>query len=143
MLYQHVARPNETWDLDPAPSEIRSQFSSIRTNVSIDICEHFPRQLAEIADMLIRSMHHDVGIHSDGRIIALTGKRPVKLDPASSLRVTILILVMLPVACWDYPVFASLCYDAAASLRGQPTYLGLHHDPFRLVIHRERFRSDN
>ena len=80
MLYQHGgASQFETWDLKPdAPSEIRSQFSSIRTNVpGIDICEHFPRQ-AEIADKfaLIRSMHHDVGIHSDGGIIALTGKRP-------------------------------------------------------------------
>ena len=60
MLYQHGgASQFETWDLKPdAPSEIRSQFSSIRTNVpGIDICEHFPRQ-AEIADKfaLIRSM---------------------------------------------------------------------------------------
>ncbi|MBT4014207.1 MAG: DUF1501 domain-containing protein, partial [Planctomycetaceae bacterium] len=80
MLYQHGGASHfETWDLKPnAPSEMRSQFSSIATNIAgIDICEHFPLQ-AKIADKfaLIRSMHHDVDIHSDGGIIALTGKRP-------------------------------------------------------------------
>ena len=87
MLYQHGgASQFETWDIKPdAPSEIRSQFSAIGTNVpGMDICEHFPLQ-AKIADKfsLIRSLHHDVGIHSDGGIVALTGKRPTKLDPTS------------------------------------------------------------
>ena len=87
MLYQHGgASQFETWDMKPdAASEIRSQFGSINTNVEgIKICEHFPLQ-ARIADKfaLIRSLNHDVGIHSDGGIVALTGKRPSKLDPSS------------------------------------------------------------
>ena len=129
MLYQHGgASQFETWDLKPdAPSEIRSQFSSIRTNVpGIDICEHFPRQ-AEIADKfaLIRSMHHDVGIHSDGGIIALTGKRPVKLDQHPSLRVTILIFGHVASRMLGLSRgFASLCYDAAASLHDSTDVFG-------------------
>ena len=54
MLYQHGgASQFETWDIKPeAPSEIRSQFSAIGTNVpGMDICEHFPLQ-AKIADKL-------------------------------------------------------------------------------------------
>lgn len=137
MLYQHGgASQFETWDLKPdAPSEIRSQFSSIRTNVpGIDICEHFPRQ-AEIADKfaLIRSLHHDVGIHSDGGIIALTGKRPVKLDPTSQSKS-------------DHPDFGHVASRMLGLSRGlppyvtmpqhpymtQPTYLGLHHESFQI-----------
>ena len=76
----------ETYDLKPdAPSDYRSLFNPISTNVpGMDLCELFPRQ-AKIADKfsLVRSLHHDVGIHSDGGIIVLTGKRPSKLDPTS------------------------------------------------------------
>ena len=77
----------DMWDLKPdAPAEYRGEFNPIQTNVpGMDICEHFPLQ-AKIADKfsLVRSLHHDVGIHSDGGIVALTGKRPSKLDPTYS-----------------------------------------------------------
>lgn len=87
MLYLHGGPSQlETYDLKPdAPSSYRGVFGSIPTNVpGIDLCELFPLQ-AQIADRfsLIRSLHHDVGIHSDGGIIVLTGKRPTKLDPTS------------------------------------------------------------
>lgn len=76
----------ETYDLKPdAPTETRSVFKPISTNVpGISICELFPRQ-AKLADRftLIRSLHHQVGIHSDGGITVLTGKVPRKLDPTS------------------------------------------------------------
>lgn len=135
MLYQHGgASQFETWDLKPdAPTEIRSQFSSIPTVVpGIDICEHFPLQ-AKVADKftLIRSLHHDVGIHSDGGIIALTGKRPAKLDPSSQSKS-------------DHPDFGHIASKVLGFSRGlppyvalpqhpymtRPTYLGLHHDSF-------------
>ncbi len=135
MLYQHGgASQLETYDLKPAaPTAYRSVFSPIATNVpGMNICEHFPLQ-AKLADKfsLVRSLHHDVGIHSDGGIIVLTGKRPKKLDPTSQSKS-------------EHPDFGSV----ASKLRGmrramppyiaipqkpymtRPTYLGLHHNAF-------------
>ena len=135
MLYQHGgASQFETWDMKPdAPTEIRSQFGRINTVVpGMEICEHFPLQ-AKIADKfsLIRSLNHDVGIHSDGGIIALTGKRPAKLDPSSQSKS-------------EHPDFGHVTSKMLGFARGlppyvampqhpymtQPTYLGLHHDSF-------------
>lgn len=136
MLYLHGgASQLETYDLKmAAPVEYRSVFRPIPTNVSgLDICEMFPQQ-AKIADKfsLVRSLNHDVGIHSDGGIIVLTGKRPTVLDPASLSKS-------------EHPDFGSV----ASKLRGvnaeatlpyvaipqapymtRPTYLGLHHAAF-------------
>ncbi|HEY0983025.1 DUF1501 domain-containing protein [Schlesneria sp.] len=138
MLYLHGGPSQlETYDLKPeAPSTYRSLFGSIPTNVpGIDICEHFPLQ-AKIADKfsLIRSLHHDIGIHSDGGIIVLTGKRPSRLDPTSQSKS-------------EHPDFGSI----ASKVRGmthnslppyvtlpmkpymtRPTYLGVHHGPFEV-----------
>src|SRR5262245_24299085 len=79
----------ETYDLKPeAPIEYRSVFRTIATNVpGLEICEHLPRQ-AKLADKfsLIRSLNHDVNIHSDGGIVVMTGKRPAVLDPTSQSR---------------------------------------------------------
>src|SRR5436309_1218149 len=88
LLYLHGGPSQlETYDLKPeAPSAYRSVFRPIRTNVpGIEICELFPLQ-AKIADKfaLVRSLHHDVDIHSDGGIVVLTGKRPTVLDPTSN-----------------------------------------------------------
>lgn len=138
MLYQHGgASQLETYDLKPnAPTEYRSQFQPIATNVAgLEICEHFPLQ-AKIADKfsLVRSLHHDVNIHSDGGIVVLTGKRPEQLDPTSQSRS-------------KHPDFGSI----ASRARGlganivppyvaiprkpymtQPAYLGLHHAAFEI-----------
>ena len=133
MLYQHGgASQLETYDLKcDAPTEYRSQFRSIPTNVrGIDICELFPLQ-ARLADRfsLVRSLHHDVNIHSDGGIVVLTGKRPQQLDPTSQSKS-------------EHPDFGSV----ASRCRGlgpqvmppyvaipqkpymtRPTYLGVQH----------------
>jgi len=138
LLYLHGGPSQlETYDLKPdAPSSYRSVFDPIATNVpGMEICELFPRQ-AKIADKisLVRSLHHDVNIHSDGGITVLTGKRPTKLDPASQSKS-------------EHPDFGSV----ASKLRGmgpdaippyiaiprkpymtRPTYLGLHHGAFEL-----------
>jgi hypothetical protein len=87
LLYLHGGPSHlETYDLKPdAPTEYRSIFRPIPTNVSgIDLCELLPLQ-ARLADKfaLVRSLNHDVGIHSDGGIVVLTGKRPAVLDPTS------------------------------------------------------------
>jgi hypothetical protein len=87
LLYLHGGPSQlETYDLKPnAPVEYRSVFRPIPTNVpGMDICELFPLQ-SKLADKfsIVRSLQHDVGIHSDGGIIVLTGKRPTVLDPTS------------------------------------------------------------
>lgn len=136
LLYLHGGPSQlETYDLKPnAPVEYRSIYAPIATNIpGIDICEKFPLQ-AQIADKfsLIRSMHHTVGIHSDGGIITLTGKIPSKLDPTSQSKS-------------EHPDFGMI----AAKMRGshhsalpqyvaipnslymtRPTYLGDHYAAF-------------
>lgn len=138
MLYLHGGPSQlETYDLKPnAPSEYRSIFQPISTNVpGMDICELFPLQ-AKIADKfsIVRSLNHDVNIHSDGGIIVLTGKRPTKLDPASQSKS-------------EHPEFGAI----ASKFRGlgqsgippyialpnrpymvRPNYLGNHHSPLEL-----------
>lgn len=124
----------ETYDLKPtAPIEFRSVFRPIPTNVpGIEICELFPLQ-AKLADKfaLVRSLNHEVGIHSDGGIVVLTGKRPTQLDPLSQSKS-------------EHPDFGSV----VSKLRGmsggappyvaipntlsmvRPTYLGAQHAAF-------------
>lgn len=125
----------ETYDLKPdAPSDYRSVFQPISTNVpGMDICELFPRQ-AKIADKfsLVRSLHHDIGIHSDGGIIVLTGKRPSKLDPSSQSKsehpdfgsITSHVRGLSQAGTPPYVSIPSKFYMV------KPTYLGMHHGPF-------------
>lgn len=138
LLYLHGGPSQlETYDLKPdAPSSYRSLYPPIPTIVpGMQICDRFPLQ-ATVADRfsLVRSLHHDVGIHSDGGIIVLTGKRPTKLDPTSQSKS-------------EHPDFGSVC----SKVRGvhpdalppyvaipqrlymtRPSYLGLHHAGFQL-----------
>ena len=138
LLYLHGGPSHlETYDLKTAaPTEYRSIFRPVPTNVpGIDVCELFPLQ-AKLADKfaLVRSLHHDVNIHSDGGIVVLTGKRPAVLDPASQSKS-------------EHPDFGSV----ASKLRGvgpdaippyvavprqtymtRPAYLGPHHAAFEL-----------
>lgn len=138
MLYLHGGPSQlETYDLKPeAPSTYRSVFGSIPTNVpGMDICELFPLQ-AKIADRfsLVRSLHHDVGIHSDGGIIVLTGKRPSKLDPTSQSKsehpdfgmVASSLRTGRSRAIPQYVTIPSKPYMTL------PTYLGVHHGSFEL-----------
>ncbi len=136
LLYLHGGPSQlETYDLKPkAPVEYRSIYAPIPTNVpGMEICELFPLQ-AKVADKfsLVRSLHHEVGIHSDGGIVVLTGKVPTILDPTSRSKS-------------EHPDFGSV----ASKVRGlstngippyvampgqpymtRPTYLGLHHAAF-------------
>ena len=125
----------ETYDLKPhAPVETRSVFDAIPTVVpGMDICEHFPLQ-AKIADKfsLVRSLNHDVGIHSDGRIIVCTGKRPAQLDPTSSSKsehpdfgsITSQVRGIHPSRMPQYISSPSHFYFT------RPTYLGVAQKPF-------------
>ena len=102
----------------------------------MDICELFPRQ-AKIADKfsLVRSLNHDVGIHSDGGIVVLTGKRPTKLDPTSQSKsehpdfgsVTSRVRGMGRHAIPPYVAIPRQPYMT------RPAYLGLHHKAFEVA----------
>ncbi|QDU81326.1 hypothetical protein Pla110_30670 [Polystyrenella longa] len=135
-LFQHGgASQLETYDLKPdAPLDYRSCFSPISTNVpGMDLCEHLPLH-AKIADKfsLVRSMHHDVDIHSDGGITVLTGKRPEKLDPTSQSKS-------------EHPCLGAVASHVLGTNESfmppyvsipnkiymvRPAYLGVKHSPF-------------
>jgi hypothetical protein len=69
----------DTFDPKPgAPSEIRSQFSAIKTTVTgLHICEHLPRTAETMRDIaLVRSLTHELGNHDTGTRFLLTGHRP-------------------------------------------------------------------
>jgi hypothetical protein len=133
LLYLHGGPSHlETYDLKPgAPTEYRSIFRPIPTNVpGMDVCELFPLQ-ARLADKfaLVRSLHHDVNVHSDGGIVVLTGKRPTILDPSSQSKS-------------EHPDFGSVASKVRAFGKSEippyiaiprqtymtrPAYLGLSH----------------
>jgi uncharacterized protein (DUF1501 family) len=136
LLFMHGGPSQlETYDLKPdAPSKYRSCFAPISTNVpGMDICEHFPKQ-AKIADKfsLVRSLNHDVSIHSDGGITVLTGKRPVVLDPTSQSKskhpclgsVASKVLGSRDSSMPPYVSIPSRIYMI------RPAYLGVKHNPF-------------
>ncbi|MEZ6047679.1 MAG: DUF1501 domain-containing protein [Planctomycetaceae bacterium] len=135
-LFQHGgASQLETYDLKPdAPSTYRSCFSPISTKVpGMDLCEHLPLH-AEIADKfsLVRSLHHDVNIHSDGGITVMTGKRPEVLDPTSSSKsnhpcLGAVASHMLGTNENFMPPYVSIP-DRIYMIR--PAYLGVKHSPF-------------
>ena len=136
MLYQHGgASQLETYDLKPgAPTSFRSVFNPIPTNVpGLDICELFPLQ-AQMADRfsLVRSLHHDVGIHSDGGIVALTGKRPTVLDPTSGSKSEHPDFgsVTCAVNGFSEKVMPPYVAIPRAPYMTRPTYLGLHRSAF-------------
>lgn len=90
LLYLYGAPSQlETFDLKPeAPTDVRSQFKPIATNVTgVQICEHLPRT-ARLMDRvaLVRSLSHPYNIHSAA--YALTGipksDIPLELNPRDS-----------------------------------------------------------
>ena len=137
----------ETYDLKPdAPIEYRSVFAPIPTNVpGLDLCELFPLQ-AKIADKfsLVRSLNHDVNIHSDGGIVILTGKRPTQLDPTSRSKSEHPDFgsVASRVRGWDARGIPPYVAIPQKPYMTQPTYLGLHHAAFEVADpSSNRFRS--
>lgn len=122
LLYLHGGPSQlETYDLKPhAPREYRSIFKPIRTTVpGMHICELFPRQAALAEKFsLVRSLHHDVGIHSDGGIVVLTGKRPRQLDPTSQ-------------SVSEHPDFGSIAGQCRANRQaGMPPYVAIPRKPY-------------
>jgi len=136
LLYLHGGPSQlETYDLKPeAPSEYRSVFAPIKTNVpGMDICELFPLQAAQAHRFsLVRSLHHTVDIHSDGGILVLTGKRPTVLDPTSQSKSEHPDLGSITSAVRGRGSQPLPHYVAVPSppYMTRPTYLGLEHAAF-------------
>lgn len=67
----------DTFDLKPeAPAKIRGEFKPIATSMSgLQICEQLPllaRQIDKCS--LIRSVRHDINVHTQSALIMLTGE---------------------------------------------------------------------
>jgi len=138
----------DMWDLKPdAPSEIRGEYSPIRTTVpGMEICELFPK-LASMAERfaLIRSISDSDGDHAAFQ--CMTGRKRGQQGPpggwpamgawASKLKGNVNPSV---------PAHVSLMYKTGHSQWGDPAdggFLGLAHSPFRLVGGRESMKADN
>ncbi|MCC7418956.1 MAG: DUF1501 domain-containing protein [Planctomycetaceae bacterium] len=136
LLYMHGGPSQlETYDLKPdAPSGYRSIYRPIPTVVpGMDVCEHLPLH-AKLADKfsLVRSLNHDVGIHSDGGIVVLTGKRPSKLDPTSQSKsehpdIGHIVSRVRGLNADAIPPYVAIPQKPYMTL---PTYLGSHHAAF-------------
>src|SRR5690606_8203245 len=139
----------DMWELKPdAPAEIRGEFKPIKTNVSgIEICELFPR-LAKMMDkvVLISSLSDSDGDHSAYQ--CMTGRKKGPQDPpggwpalggwVSKLKGQVTEAI---------PAHVSLMYKTGHSpwgYTGGGGFLGMAHDPFRLVGGRDNLnKADN
>jgi hypothetical protein len=138
----------DMWDLKPdAPAEIRGEFRPIRTNVpGIDICEHFP-QLARMMDkfIVIRSLSGSAGDHDAYQ--CMTGRRrdPQKAGYWPSMGAWV-SKIQGPVHD-AMPPHLTLMYRTGEQRWGYPGeggFLGVAHDPFRLVGGKgQKMKSDN
>jgi len=138
----------DMWDLKPdAPSEIRGEYSPIKTNVpGMEICELFPK-LASMADRfaIIRSISDSDGDHAAWQ--CMTGRKRNQQPPpggwpamgawASKLKGNVNPSV---------PAHVSLMYKTGEPRWGDPGsggFLGMGHAPFRLVGGKESMKADN
>jgi hypothetical protein len=138
----------DMWDLKPdAPSEIRGEYSPIKTTVpGMEICELFPK-LANMAERfaIIRSISDSDGDHAAFQ--CMTGRRRSEQPPpggwpamgawASKLKGNVTPAV---------PPHVSLMYKTGERRWGDPGdggFLGMGHAPFRLVGGRGEMKSDS
>jgi hypothetical protein len=127
ILIFHYGGPShiDTFDMKPnAPAEIRSQFSSIATNVpGLRICEHLPhtaRVMNHVA--IVRSMHHPMTNHNAAAFTALCGRNPLKGD-----------LELLGNDRNDPPCYGSILSASLPERRGLPKFVALPHVMYNVV----------
>lgn len=127
----------DMWDLKvDAPSEIRGEFSPIRTNVpGIEICELCPR-IARMADkfVFVRSL-----VDCDGRHDAyqcMTGRRNTPQTERFWPMMGSWVSRFQGAVNQDIPPNLSLMYQTGESHWGNPYtggFLGMGHNPFNMV----------
>ena len=131
----------DMWDMKPnAPAEIRGEFTPIATSApGIQICEHLPmvsKQMHHLA--LIRSVTHDVMVHSAATYYMLTGRHPnikgrliIKEEPENFPPFGSVVAARRPIT--DLPEFVHLpdiMWDAGHDLPGQRAgFLGSGYNP--------------
>lgn len=131
----------DMWDMKPsAPAEIRGAFAPISTRVpGLQICEHLPlvaQQMQHLA--LVRSVTHDVMVHSAATYYMLTGRHPstngsliIKEQPGNFPPVGSVLAQRRPLT--DLPEFVHLpdiMWDAGHDLPGQRAgFLSSNYDP--------------
>lgn len=138
----------DMWDLKPdAPTEIRGEFSPIRTNVpGMEICELFPR-LARNADKfaIIRSLADSDGAHDCYQ--CMTGHRKSERGPAGGWPTAGAWVSRLSKETEPgIPPNLALMYQTGNRTWGDPYksgFLGPQHNPFNLVGRKAREKSDN
>ncbi|MAV34899.1 MAG: hypothetical protein CMJ59_05525 [Planctomycetaceae bacterium] len=131
----------DMWDMKPsAPAEVRGAFSPISTSTpDIQICEHLPmvsKQMHHLA--LIRSVTHDVMVHSAATYYMLTGRHPkpkgaliIKDEPENFPPFGSVLSARRPLE--DLPEFVhipDIMWDAGHDLPGQRAgFLGSGFNP--------------
>jgi hypothetical protein len=135
----------DMWDLKPdAPKEIRGDFRPIQTKVSgIEICELFPR-IAAMMDKftIIRSLADSDGDHSAYQ--CMTGRKKSPQDPPGGWpAMGGWVSKVMGNVNEAVPAHLSLMYKTGERRWGDPGtggFLGMAHDPFRLVGGRDSMK---
>ena len=131
----------DMWDMKPdAPREVRGELKPIATSApGIEICDHMPlisKQMHHLA--LVRSVHHDVLLHSAATYYMLTGRHPsprgeliIKDQPNNFPPYGAVLSKLRPLS--DVPDFVhchSILWDAGFDLPGQRAgFLGPAYNP--------------
>ncbi|MCH2362124.1 MAG: DUF1501 domain-containing protein [Pirellulales bacterium] len=134
----------DMWDMKPdAPPEIRGEFYPISTSVpGIQVCEGLPMVSQQMHHFtLIRSVTHDINIHSAATYYMLSGRRPVKngnlivkelpdnFPPFGS----VLSHVSPQHEVLDFVHMPEIIWDAGHDLPGQRSgFMGAAYDPLVL-----------
>ncbi|MBK67766.1 MAG: hypothetical protein CMP22_06510 [Rickettsiales bacterium] len=134
----------DMWDMKPdAPADIRGEFYPISSSVpGIQVCEGLPMVSQHMHHLtLIRSVTHDINIHSAATYYMLTGRRPVKngnliikewpdnFPPFGS----VLSHVKPQHEVLDFIHFPEIIWDAGHDLPGQRSgFMGPAYDPLVL-----------
>ena len=132
---------HDMWDMKPdAPAEVRGEFQPIRSSVpDIHVCEGLPRLSQQMHHLaLVRSVTHDVMVHSSATYYMLTGRHPqpagnliIKEEPGNFPPIGSVLAQHRPLR--DLPEFVHLpdiMWDAGHDLPGQRAgFLGPGFDP--------------
>jgi len=120
----------DMWDMKPnAPSDIRGPLKSISTTVpGLRVCEYLPKVSQQMHHLaVIRSVNHDVLVHSAATYYMLTGRHPkpkanliIKDEPENFPPFGAVLAKQRPIA--DLPEFVhmpDIMWDAGHDLPGQ------------------------